>query len=117
MEPPTWTVLVRLVRTTAVVVTEPLAPDVEAGLLLMLVDATATAPATAPPTRAPTMAAMATIRLAENSATGACFGERAYSAAGGTGPVDLDRSRRWAPARTGHMSAGLLRAQLRCLLE
>src|ERR1700722_7688606 len=68
MEPPTCTVLVRLVRTTAVVETEVVRPDDEAVVLLPLVDAMATRPATAPPTRAPAMAAMATTRRVENSA-------------------------------------------------
>ena len=49
MEPPTCTVLVRVVRTTAAVATELLPPDDEAGLLwLALLAATATPPATAP---------------------------------------------------------------------
>ena len=70
MEPPTCTVLVRLVRTTAPVAIELVRPDDEATVWLPLVDATATPPATAPPTRAPAMAAMATTRRVENSAMG-----------------------------------------------
>src|SRR5271155_827304 len=72
MEPPTCTVLVRFVRTTRAVLTEPLPPDEEAGRSgLPPADTTATAPATAPPTRAPARAAMTTTCLAENSAIGA----------------------------------------------
>src|ERR1700678_1403414 len=68
MEPPTCTVLVRLVRTTAAVATWPLSPDGEVMLLSLPPAAAATPPATTPPTRAPAMAAMATTCLAENSA-------------------------------------------------
>lgn len=48
MEPPTCTVLVRLVRTTAAVATWLLSPDDEAVLLLSRPAATATPPATHP---------------------------------------------------------------------
>src|SRR5579863_3077008 len=71
MEPPTCTVLVRLVRTTAAVATWPLPPDEEAVLLsLPPLAAAATPPATTPPTRAPATAAMATTCRAETSAIG-----------------------------------------------
>src|SRR5580704_13902682 len=70
MEPPTCTVLVRVVRTTAAVATWLLSPDDEAVLVLLSAAATATPPATNPPTRAPARAAMTTTCLAENSAIG-----------------------------------------------
>ncbi len=99
MEPPSCTELLRLVRTTAAVVTEVLAPAVEAGLLLPLMDDQATPAATAPPTRAPAMAAMATTRLVEKSAIGvprSWVRGRAAVAAGLTpeparAGVDIDR--------------------------
>src|SRR5271163_4991815 len=71
MEPPTCTVLVRVVRTTGVVATWLLPPDDEALLLLLPLAATATPPPTNPPTTAPARAAMTTTCLAENSAIGA----------------------------------------------
>src|SRR5579863_10147222 len=70
MEPPTCTVLVRLVRTTAAVATWPPSPGDEAVLLSPRPAATATAPTTTPPTTAPAMAATATTCRAENSAIG-----------------------------------------------
>ncbi len=71
MEPPTCTVVVRLVRTTLAVATGLLPPDEELMLLLLLslLEASATPLATAAPTRTPARAATATTRLAENSAT------------------------------------------------
>src|SRR5579862_2709053 len=70
MEPPTCTVLVRSVRTTATVATWPLSPDEEAVLSLLPLAAAATPPATTPPTRAPATAAMTTTCLTETSAIG-----------------------------------------------
>src|SRR5580704_5646211 len=69
MEPPTCTVLVRVVRTTGAVATRLPSPD-EALLLLLPLAATATPPPTNPPTTAPARAAMTTTCLAENSAIG-----------------------------------------------
>src|ERR1700689_1795564 len=70
MEPPSWTEVVSVVRTTAAGAVElPWAGDAAAPSLTEPVAATATTPATAPPTSAPTTAAIATIRLGENSAT------------------------------------------------
>src|ERR1700722_2275376 len=89
MEPPTCTVLVRLVRTTAVLATELLPPDDVATLLLLPVDALATPPPPAPPTRAPAMAAMAATRRAEISAIG-----------------DRDRSSAVGPRPAGRRSTG-----------
>src|SRR5580692_11762197 len=77
MEPPTCTVLVRLVRTTAAVATWPPSPGDEAVLLSPRPAATATAPATTPPTTAPAMAATATTCRAENSAIGTRSGAAA----------------------------------------
>src|ERR1700689_3174166 len=68
MEPPTCTVLVRVVRTTCAVARALSSPDDEAVLLSLPLAAAATPPATTPPTRAPAMAAMTTTCLAENSA-------------------------------------------------
>src|SRR5580693_9650206 len=70
MEPPTCTVLVRVVRTTGAVATWLLSPGDEALLLLLPLAATATPPPTNPPTTAPARAAMTTTCLAENSAIG-----------------------------------------------
>src|SRR5271170_5428032 len=123
MEPPTCTVLVRLVRTTAVVETELARPDGEAVVLSPPVDAMATPPATAPPTRAPAMAAMATTRRAENSAmgcrdlrgaspaVGSCTAGGGSAAARHVEAPHLHDSRRF---RAGSVigSAGLLRAHL-----
>src|SRR5579862_9765951 len=96
MVPPTCTVLVMSVRTTAAGLS---GPDDEAALVaLPLVDTLATPTATTPPTTAPAMAARATILLAENSAIGACprvgagVGAR-VGAAGEAGPVEHDCSR------------------------
>src|SRR5580700_1290362 len=71
MEPPTCTVLLRVVRTTAAVATWLLSAGDEAVPLLLLLAATATPPATTPPTRAPAMAAVTTTCRAENSAIAA----------------------------------------------
>src|ERR1700722_17931795 len=70
MEPPTCTVLVRLVRTTAAVATWLLSPDEEAVPSLLPPAAAAPPPATTPPTRAPAIAAMPTTCLTETSAIG-----------------------------------------------
>src|SRR5579859_1239055 len=77
MEPPTCTVLARLVRTTAAVATWLLPPDDGAVLLSLPPAATATPPATTPPTTAPAMAATATTCRAENSAIGTRSGAAA----------------------------------------
>src|SRR5579859_1829258 len=77
MEPPTCTVLVRLVRTTAAVATWLLPPGDEAVSATPRPAVTATPPATAPPTTAPAMAATATTCRAENSAIGTRSGAAA----------------------------------------
>src|SRR5579862_4397657 len=122
MVPPTCTVLVMSVRTTAAVLSGLPAPDDEAALVaLPLVDTLATPTATTPPTTAPAMAARATILLAENSAIGACpragAGVRArVGAAGEAGPVEHDCSR-GRVADTGQVDVVLGGAQLRGVLE
>src|SRR5487761_1521800 len=93
MEPPTCTVLVRLVRTTAAVATWPLSPDEEAMLSLLPLAAAATPPATTPPTTAPAMAAMTTTCLAENSAIGTRPGAAARQGVMQSGRGDFDVSR------------------------
>src|SRR5215469_9810631 len=59
IDPPTCTVVARLVCTTAAVAAEPLLPpdDEAVGSWLPLADAAATPPATAPPIRAPAIPA------------------------------------------------------------
>ncbi len=82
MDPPTWTVDCKVVRTTAAVAPEaPLLPKTGCSLLLPLADAAATPPATAPPTRAPAMAAMSTTRRTFISATAAPAAEPVAAAA------------------------------------
>src|ERR1700722_9344126 len=91
MEPPTCTVLVRLVRTAAAVATWPLSPDGE----VMLLSLPPAATATPPPTRAPAMAAMTTTCLAENSAIGTRPGvpARFWEGVVHSGRPDFDVSR------------------------
>src|SRR5580693_4768640 len=120
MEPPTCTVLVRLVRTTAAVATWLLYPDGEAVLLSLPLAAAATPPATTPPTRAPATAAMPTTCLTETSAIGTRPGAPVLG--NGTGRswegvvharrLDLDVSRRVRAVDPIGWRADLLAAQL-----
>src|SRR3984957_1927344 len=120
MEPPTCTVLVRLVRTAAAVATWPLSPDEEAVLSLLPLAAAATPPATTPPTRAPAMAAMTTTCLTETSAIGTRPGApvlghgtgRSWEGVVDPGRGDFDVSRRSRTVNPPGWRPYLLAAQI-----
>src|SRR5579862_9763755 len=120
MEPPTCTVLVRSVRTTATVATWPLSPDEEAVLSLLPLAAAATPPATTPPTRAPATAAMTTTCLTETSAIGTRPGApilgngtgRIWEGVVHSGRLDFDVSWRGRAVDPIGWRADLLAAQL-----
>src|ERR1700685_1782121 len=106
MEPPTCTVVVRSVRTTGAVATALPPPNDEAGLLCLLLDATAAPAAAAPATRA--TAAMTTARLVKNLGTrppARHRHERRRPTAGGT--IQDASGRKRAGANEG-VHAGLL---------
>src|SRR5579863_5550000 len=120
MEPPTWTVLVRSVRTTAAVATRPPSPEDEAVSATPRPAVTATPPATTPPTTAPVTAATATTCLAENSAIGTRPGAPVLGVGTGrlrervmhSGRADLDVSRRFRAVDPPGRRAYLLAAQV-----
>src|ERR1700685_1793350 len=136
MEPPTCSVVVRVVRTTGAVATALLPPCDEAVPRLLSLTAAATPPATIAPTRAPAMAAVPMTCLAANSAIGAgsgrarpgdVSGARIYlledtrrwrrGVERGSGRADLDGSRRTRAVNPPGWRAYLLAAQLVGLLE
>src|SRR5580692_8573690 len=112
MEPPTCTVLLRVVRTAAAVATWLLPPDDEAVLLSLPLTATATPPATTPPTRAPAAAATTTTCRAENSAIGTRPGAVGGQGVMHSGSGDLDVSRLGRAVDPIGWCADLLAAQL-----
>src|ERR1700728_4036479 len=71
MEPPTRSLVVKVVRTTGVVASWPLPPCADAALPLPPLTAAATPPATTPPTRAPATLATTRTCWVKNSAIAA----------------------------------------------
>src|ERR1700728_1312478 len=112
MEPPTCTVLLRVVRTADAVATWLLPPDDEAVLLSLPLTATATPPATTPPTRAPAAAATTTTCRAENSAIGTRHGAAGWWRVMHSGSGDLDVSRLGRAVNPPGRRAYLLAAQV-----
>src|SRR5580692_9907425 len=136
MEPPTCSVVVRVVRTTGAVATGLLPPGDEAVLPLLSLTAAATPPATIAPTRAPAMAALPMTCLAANSAIdawpgcarlGDVSGARIYllkdtcrcrrGIERGSGGANLDGSGRARAVNPPGWRAYLLPAQLVGFLE